>query len=85
LTRSVKLLLDADVVLDVLAHRRPHYATSADVWRAVEARQCEGLVAAHTVTTIHCLVARHRDRSTASGLSTPYSRYSALPPSTKTC
>jgi hypothetical protein len=35
------------------------------VWSAVETGRIEGLVAAHTVTTIHYLLNRFRDRSTA--------------------
>jgi len=66
LDRDVRLVVDVDIVLDVLAHRMPHYGASADVWAAVEAGRVEGLIAAHTITTIHYLLTRHGDRSTAS-------------------
>lgn len=64
--RDIRLVVDVDVVLDVLAHRMPHYDCSAEVWAAVEAGRVEGLIAAHTVTTIYYLLARHGKRSTAS-------------------
>ena len=66
MTRELRLVVDVDVVLDVLARRMPHYGSSAEVWAAVETGRVEGLIAAHTVTTIHYLVTRHGDRSTAS-------------------
>jgi predicted nucleic acid-binding protein len=53
-----RLLLDVNVVLDVLLDRRPFADASAAVWAAVEQGRAEGLLAAHTVTTIHYLNAR---------------------------
>jgi len=61
----VKLLLDTDVVLDVLTERRPHYAASAGVLTYIERGSARGLIAAHAVTTIHYLLARHLTRSKA--------------------
>lgn len=51
-----------DVLLDVLTERRPHYADSAGVLAHVERGKAEGLAAAHAVTTIHYLLARHLNR-----------------------
>lgn len=56
---KLRLLIDANIVLDVLAKREPHYTTSAAVWTLVEQGQVEGLLAAHTVTTLHYLVVKH--------------------------
>jgi len=56
-----RLLVDANVALDVLAKREPHYATSAAVWALAEQGKVDGLLAAHTVTTLHYLVAKHLD------------------------
>ena len=55
-----RLLLDLNVILDVLLDRRPHVDAAARVWAAVEAKLAIGLVPAHGLTTIHCLVARER-------------------------
>jgi predicted nucleic acid-binding protein len=60
-----RILVDANVALDVLAKREPHYATSAAVWALAEQGKVEGLLAAHTVTTLHYLVAKHLDRQQA--------------------
>ena len=55
-----RLLLDLNVILDVLLDRRPHVDAAARVWAAAEAKLAIGLVPAHGLTTIHCLVARER-------------------------
>lgn len=54
------VLLDANIVLDVLAHREGHYATSAAVWAIIEQGHAEGFLAAHTVTTLHYLLSKHQ-------------------------
>ncbi len=59
------VLVDANVTLDVLAKRESHYAASAAVWALVEQGEIEGLLAAHTVTTLHYLVTKHLDRRQA--------------------
>lgn len=61
----MKLLLDINVVLDVLLAREPWAADSARLLGAVERGEHEGWVAAHTVTTVHYLVARARGRRAA--------------------
>jgi predicted nucleic acid-binding protein len=61
----VKLLLDINVVLDVVLAREPWAADSARLLAAVERGDHEGWVAAHTVTTVHYLVARARGRKAA--------------------
>ena len=52
----MKVLVDANVVLDVLLDRQPHFAASAAVWSAIESGAVEGLLLAHAVTTIHYLI-----------------------------
>ncbi len=51
-----RILLDTNVVLDILLDRQPHVEASANVWTAIEAGKSEGILAAHAVTTIHCLI-----------------------------
>jgi hypothetical protein len=48
------------VVLDVLLDRKPHAHTSARLWAAVEEGRVNGLIAAHSVTTLHYLAHRAR-------------------------
>jgi len=62
---KLRLLVDTNVVLDVLTKREPHYATSAAVWALAEQGQIDGLLAAHSVTTIHYLVAKYLDHQRA--------------------
>ena len=51
-----RILFDTNVVLDVLLDRQPYAAASAAAWAAVETGICEGMLAAHALTTIHYLV-----------------------------
>lgn len=51
-----RILVDTNVVLDVVLDRLPHAQRSADIWKAVETRASEGLLAAHAITTIHYLI-----------------------------
>jgi predicted nucleic acid-binding protein len=53
-----RILLDTNVVLDVLLDRQPWVESSAAVWASVETGVCEGMLAAHAVTTIHYLLRR---------------------------
>jgi len=55
-----RVLLDANVILDILLDRQPHAGPSAMVFAAIEAGVTEGLIAAHAVTTIHYLVRKAR-------------------------
>lgn len=61
----MKLLLDINVILDVVLAREPWAAYAARLLGAVERGEHEGWIAAHTVTTVHYLVARARDRRAA--------------------
>jgi len=58
---EMKALVDLNIVLDVLGRRDPHYQASAEVWAAIEAGEVEGLIAAHSMTTVHYLIGRHLD------------------------
>lgn len=61
----MKLFLDANVVLDVLAMREPHWKSSASVLALVEQEQATALIAAHSVTTIYYLLSKHLNRKKA--------------------
>ena len=54
----MRVFLDANVVLDVLAHREPFFSDSVQVLSLVESGAVEGLIAAHTVTTLFYLLYR---------------------------
>lgn len=55
----MKIFLDVNVVLDVLAKREPWFEDSAAVLSLVEADGFEGIVAAHSVTTLFYLASKH--------------------------
>lgn len=54
----MKILLDINVILDVLADRQPHAGDSSAVLSLVESRTVQGVIAAHTATTLHYLLRR---------------------------
>ena len=56
-----RVLFDISVILDVVLNRRPFAEASAAAWEAAETGVCEGLLAAHAVTTIHYLVRKERN------------------------
>lgn len=56
---ELRVLIDLNVVLDVLQRRQPFYAMSAHVLAAAETGLVEGHVAAHSLTTLFYLLARH--------------------------
>ena len=58
-----RVLVDLNVILDVLLDRAPHAEASAALWAALECGEGEGLLAAHSVTTLHDLAARSADRA----------------------
>jgi predicted nucleic acid-binding protein len=60
-----RVLLDVNVVLDVLASREPFVGDAEKVLRLVEGGGIEGLLAAHTVTTLHFLLSRDLGRARA--------------------
>jgi predicted nucleic acid-binding protein len=55
----MRLFLDINVVLDVLADREPCVEHSAAVLTSLDGTEIEGLIAAHSVTTLYYLTSRH--------------------------
>lgn len=55
-----RALVDLNIVLDVLLDREPHVADSAALWAMVERGEAEGLLAAHSLPTLHYLAGRAR-------------------------
>lgn len=44
----MKLLIDANILLDVLQKREPHCQESAVIWKFCETEQVKGYVSTHT-------------------------------------
>ena len=61
----MKLLLDINVLLDVVLERDPWARPAAELLAALEKKQAEGFVAAHTLPTVYYVVAKSQDRDTA--------------------
>jgi len=61
----IRVLLDVNIVLDVLANREPFAEDAAAVLQLVEAGVIDGLLSAHTVTTLHYLLSRHLGKARA--------------------
>jgi predicted nucleic acid-binding protein len=65
MARKPKVLIDLNLILDVLQKREPFYATSSRVLACAETGLVEGIVAAHTLTTLFYLVARDQSAERA--------------------
>jgi predicted nucleic acid-binding protein len=61
----LRVLLDLNVILDVLGRRESFYAASAKVWESVEVGRVEGILAAHSITTLFYLLSKHKTRQEA--------------------
>lgn len=58
----MRLFVDINVILDVLADREPWVEDSAAVLSLLENEDVDGLIAAHSVTTLFYLVSKHIGR-----------------------
>ena len=61
----MKLLIDINVLVDVLLQRDPWAEPAAHLLTRIERGEATGFVAGHTLTTIHYVVSRARDRQSA--------------------
>lgn len=61
----MRVLLDINVLLDVVLARTPWDLPAAKLLAAIERGLVEGFVAGHTLPTLHYVVAKSRDRETA--------------------
>ena len=61
----MRLLFDVNVIIDLLADRKPFADAAAAVMARVETGAVTGLLAAHTVTTVFYLLNRHLGRERA--------------------
>lgn len=59
------LLVDTNVILDVILARTPWARDAALLLDAVARGQARGFIAGHAVTTVHYVVEKERDRTTA--------------------
>ena len=57
----MRLLIDANVVLDVLQKREPHWKDSAVIWKLCETEQAEGCVSAQTFASLVYVMRRELD------------------------
>ncbi len=53
---KLTVLVDPNVFMEIFTRRLPFYSDSAGVWAAVENDLVDGLIAAHSVTTLFYLV-----------------------------
>jgi predicted nucleic acid-binding protein len=61
----LRIFLDVNVILDVLAEREPWVEASASVLALCEIDEVEGIVAAHSITTLYYLTTKHLSRKKA--------------------
>ena len=61
----MNVLVDVNVLLDLLLMREPWADAAAQLLTEIEEGNASGFVAGHTLTTVHYVVSRTRDRQTA--------------------
>ncbi len=76
----MKLLLDINLLLDVLLQREPWAGSAASLLTRIERGEASGFVAGHTLTTIHYVVSRARDRQLAAAAVTDLLRFLEVVP-----
>lgn len=76
----MKLLLDINLLLDVLLQREPWAESAASLLTRIERGEASGFVAGHTLTTIHYVVSRARDRQLAAVAVTDLLRFLEVVP-----
>ena len=76
----MKLLLDINVLLDVLLLRNPWAEPAAHLLSRIERGEATGYVADHTLTTVHYVVSRARDRQSAGAAVTDLLRFLEVVP-----
>ncbi|MEA2328310.1 MAG: hypothetical protein QOE68_3269 [Thermoanaerobaculia bacterium] len=61
----MRILVDINVILDAVLERRAWLDEAGRLLSAIESGEVEGYVAAHTITTIHYIVAKENGRAVA--------------------
>jgi predicted nucleic acid-binding protein len=65
----IKLFVDTNVLIDVMAVREPFYIPAAALWASIEKGQRTACISATSVTTVAYLLRRHADhRAMLAGL-----------------
>jgi len=64
----MKILLDTNIVLDILLAREPFVEEAREIFLLIENHKIEGFICATTMTTIHYLIGRQKDKASADGL-----------------
>jgi len=61
----MRIFVDTNLLLDVLARREPFYAAAARVWTLAETGACEALVSAISFNNVFYIVRKVRDATAA--------------------
>ncbi|HFD14569.1 MAG TPA: PIN domain-containing protein, partial [Epsilonproteobacteria bacterium] len=61
----MKILLDTNVVLDLLLAREPFVTYAREIFVLIENAEIEGYLCANSVTTLHYLIGREKNKEEA--------------------
>ena len=64
----MKILLDTNIVLDILLARESFVEEAREIFLLIENHHIEGFICATTMTTIHYLIGRQKDKASADEL-----------------
>ena len=59
--RNMRLLIDANIILDVLQDRQPHVGDSSVIWKLCETEQVEGFITTLTVANLIYIMRKELD------------------------
>lgn len=59
--KNMRLLIDANILLDVLANRQPYVKESELVWKLCETKQADGSISAITFANLIYVMRKHLD------------------------
>ena len=60
-SKNMKLLIDANILLDVLQDRAPYASESSLIWKLCEAGICQGCVSALSFANLVCVMRKELD------------------------
>jgi predicted nucleic acid-binding protein len=80
----MRIFLDTNIILDVLAKREPFYIDSAKVLTLVNENIVQGFISAITINNIYYILNRLKNRETAKNFTTEILNYFEVIPLTKT-
>lgn len=63
--KAMKVFIDTNILIDVLARREPFFAEAEMIWSLAEKREIEAFISAISFNNVYYIVRKLKDRATA--------------------